>query len=52
MLHATGMVSSVFVDDVIVGFNDSRICSDFFGMGRIKSMSEDPAADRALDSEL
>ena len=24
----------------------------FFGGGRIKSISEDPAADRALDSEL
>ena len=38
--------------DVIVGVNDSRICSVFFGGGRIKSISEDPAAHRALDSEL
>ena len=52
VLHATGMVSSVFVDYVIVGLNDSRICADFFGGCRIKSMSEDPAAHRALDSEL
>ena len=48
VLHATGMVSSVFVDYVIVGLNDSRICADFFWGCRIKSMSEDPAAHRAL----
>ena len=54
VLHATGMVSSVFVDYCVLflALMIPEFVQFFFGWGRIKSISEDPAADRALDSEL